>query len=234
MPPARFGLGLALLSACVLLLLGLAGCGDAARGTDSSPTGPASNRGDNSTEAATTTDEAAASGSFNALVKLCEVTELNEKASALYPEQHIRCFPGTGTPTPSHQVSSAAWTAGEVDPSTNGIADEHTIQAVIEGNKPNRETRAPQLIYDNECPPPTEGVQCEDRELKIEGTHCLMRKQVLEVGGPTITGWQVGCYLGRDSKTGLDVGVTTAATKLDSAQGIEDFTAAAIQAVRGG
>ena len=222
----------ALLAACALLLLGAAGCGGS-KGVASTESPSSGSVGTESSNGSMDTIEEADGGSFNPLVKLCKVSELNEAASTLYPGQHIKCYPGTGTPTPIHQVSSAAWTAGEVDPATSGIADEHTIQVIIEGDQPARDTTAPHLVYGNECPSETNGVRCEDQTLKIEGTDCLMRKQVVEVGGPTITGWQVGCYVGHDTKADLDVGVQTAATKLSSSQGIEDFTAAAIRAVRG-
>jgi hypothetical protein len=222
-----------LLVVCALLLLGVAGCGGGAASSESTSSDSV---GVGSSDGAPGTTEEADSGSINPLVKLCKVSELNESASALYPGLHIKCYPGTGTPTPTHQVSSAAWTAGEVDPATSGIADEHTIQAIIEGNQPDdtpaSDTRVPRLLYGDECPSQADGVQCEDRRLEIEGAACLMRKQVVDAGGPTITGWQIGCYIGRDSEANLDVSVQAAATKLDNAQGIEDFTAAVIRTAR--
>lgn len=219
----------------VAMLAGLAmtaGCGGT-NGAESQPGTEAS--GDNAATSTTTPVPSegvgASSGSLSPLVKLCEVPELSKIASALYPGQHIKCIPGHGTPTPAHQVSNAAWSAGEVNPRTYVITDEHTIQASIEGNTPDNESSAPSFIYDGDCHSST-GIQCEDQEDEIEGTDCQMRTQVLEIGGPTIKTWQVACYLGRDSKTGLDVRVQTAATKLESAQGIEDFTAAVIRAAR--
>lgn len=226
----------AALPAALLLIALVAGCGGTdVAGTRSQPAATAAGGNDASTDPTTVApseDESAASSRINPIVDLCGASELSEKASALYPGHDIKCIPGSGTPTPSHQVSSASWTAGEVDPSTDGIADEHTIQAIIEGNTPTRHTRVPHLLYENECPPPTPGVLCEDSQFVVEGTKCLLRKGVLEVGGPTITTWQAGCYIGRDSETGLDVGVQTAATKVNSADQIEDFTGAVIRAVQ--
>ena len=228
---SRWGLGGSLTA---VLLVGMAaGCGGGGtREAGSQSVGAAETTASDSSTETTSESEAAANGRLNPIINLCGVSELDDKASALYPGRHIKCIPGHGTPTSVKQVSSAAWTAGEVDPATSGIADEHTIQARVEGNRPDRDTTAPHITYETECPPPSAGMQCEDKELELDGAPCSLRKQVYEVGGPTITGWQAGCYIGRDSKTGLDVSVQVAATKLSRAEQIEDFTAAVIGTIR--
>ena len=197
---SRWGLG-GILTA--VLLVGMAaGCGaDGTQEAGSQSVGAADATPSGSSTDTTPESEAAPSDSLNPIVDLCGISELSEKASALYPGQHIKCIPGHGAPTTTHQVSNAAWSAGDINPRTYVITDEHTIQASIEGNQPDNESSAPSFIYDGECGSAT-GVQCEEEEVEIEGTDCRMRMQVVELSGPTIKTWQVDCYIGRDSKTG--------------------------------
>lgn len=227
---SRWGLSGALTA--VLFVGVAAGCGGGStQDAGSQSVGAADTTPSGSSTDTTPESEAAHSDSLNPIVNLCGVSELSEKASALYPDQHIKCIPAHGTPTSTHQVSNAAWSAGDINPRTYVITDEHTIQASIEGNQPDNESSAASFMYDGGCGSST-GVQCEDQEVEIEGTDCQMRTEIVELTGPTVKTWQVACYLGRDSNTGLDVRVRTGAVKLESAQGIEDFTAAVVRAAR--
>lgn len=223
------------LAVAALLLIALAGCGgseDVTTAQVPSPSSSGHNTAPAPDDASQAADDSTATNQINPTLELCDVPELNEMASDLFPGHDVKCHPMSGKRTPTTQAQGATWAWGKVKAGViQGSQD--MMQVILDGkeprNTPSEVTYLPDL--EESCPEQSESLSCDDKSLKLSGSKCLLRTLSLNLGGKEYASHQMSCYIGRDPGTGLDVQTYTAASGVDAAD-VEDFTAAVITAAR--
>lgn len=178
-------------------------------------------------------DESSGGGGVTAVLDLCAISDLNDRASRLFPEHHVRCHPMPGQNTTSAQLSGANWVWGKVNWELGTSESEELIEAIIEGVEPEVGTAVPtdEPHLESACPSASDYLRCEDGRQTIDGRKCLTRQSGLPDDEKT-NAYQLDCYLGRAADSGLDVGLYIFAAGPLSPADVEDFTAAVVRAAR--
>lgn len=234
MSPAR---PIALVIPALACALALAACGGGSDGTTTGVATAPSTTGQSAAAApgaaSHAEDDPASDGGLNAVFDLCGVADLNERASRLFPAHKVRCYPAPGRDEPSAQLSGATWVWGKVNRNLGTTESGELINATVKAVEPAVGTATPtdEPHLESACPPPSEDLRCHESHRTISGNDCLTR-QASVPGDAKSTIYQLDCYLGRTTDSGLDVSLYTEATGPLDPDEVEDFAVAVIRAAQ--